>query len=238
MRLTSALLGALLAITAVVSPVAAETRRSRIGHSVEGRAIRVVERGDFSSRNRILVVGCIHGNECAGSAVIRKLRKARLADDLDLFLIGTVNPDGRKSNTRQNARGVDLNRNFKHHWREEGQRWDTYYPGPRPWSEPETRAVRDFVLEIKPRITIYYHQAMSLVTKLGGRRDRRIQRRYARKVDLPLRRLWRRGTATRWQNHKLNRTTSIAVELPGGTMSRSAVGRHTRAVKAVARMIR
>ena len=237
MRLLSVLLGTFLAVGVFAPPAASETKRSRMGRSVDGRPIRVVERGDLSSPNRILVVGCIHGNECAGRAVIRRLRKSRLASD-HFYLIRTVNPDGSRAGTRQNGRGVDLNRNFKHRWRAIGEPWDTYYSGPRPWSEPETRAVRDFVLEIRPRITIYYHQAMSLVTKIGGRNDRRIQRRYARRVGLPLRRLWRHGTATRWQDRRLKRTTAFVVELPGGAMTRSAKRRHARAVKEVSRMSR
>ena len=237
MRLLSVLLGTFLAVGVLVPPAASETKHFRIGRSVDGRPIRVVERGDLSSPNRIVVVGCIHGNECAGRAVIKKLRKSRLAND-HFYLIRTVNPDGSRAGTRQNGRGVDLNRNFKHRWRAIGEPWDTYYSGPRPWSEPETRAVRDFVLEIKPRITIYYHQAMSLVTKVGGRNDRRIQRRYARRVGLPLRRLWRHGTATRWQDRRLKRTTAFVVELPGGAMTRSAKLRHARAVKEVSRMSR
>jgi murein peptide amidase A len=227
-----------LVVLLPVSGAGAEVDRFRIGRSVKGRPIRVVERGDFSSRNEIVVVGCIHGNECAGTAVVRRLRRTRLVDGLDLFLIKTVNPDGRKAGTRQNGRGVDLNRNFGYHWKAIGERWDTYYSGPRPWSEPETRAVRDFVLDVKPRVTIWYHQALSLVTKLGGPRDRRIERRYARRVGLPLRRLKRPGVATRWQNHRLRRTTAFVVELPGGGMSKSEVRRHTRAVKEIARTIR
>lgn len=238
MRLLSILLGMILAVGVLVSPAGSETKRFKIGRSVDGRPIRVVERGDLSSPNRIVVVGCIHGNECAGRAVIGKLRKSRLANNHHLYLIRTVNPDGSRAGTRQNGRGVDLNRNFEHRWRAMGEPWDTYYSGPRPWSEPETRAVRDFVLEIKPRITIYYHQAMSLVTKVGGRNDRRIQRRYARRVGLPLRRLWRPGTATRWQDRRLTRTTAFVVELPGGAMTRTAKLRHARAVKEVSRMSR
>jgi murein peptide amidase A len=227
-----------LGILLPVSGAEAEFDRFRIGRSVKGRPLRVVRRGDFSSRNEIVVVGCIHGNECAGTAVLKRLRRARLPNGLDLFLIKTVNPDGRKAGTRQNARGVDLNRNFGYRWRSIGKRWDTYYSGPRPWSEPETRAVRDFVLDVKPRVTIWYHQALSLVTKLGGPRDRRIERRYARRVGLPLRRLRRPGVATRWQNHRLRSTTAFVVELPGGGMSKSKVRRHSRAVKEIGRITR
>jgi protein MpaA len=237
-RIASSTLTLLLALGLGASPASAELKRFRIGRSVDGRPIRVVERGDHSSRNDVVVVGCIHGNECAALRVIKRLRRTPVPDDVDLFLIKTVNPDGRKAGTRQNGRGVDLNRNFKHKWKAIGEPWDTYYSGPHPWSEPETRAVRHFVLDVKPRVTIWYHQAMALVTKLGGPRDRRIQRRYARRVGLPLRHLERPGTATRWQNHKLKRTTAFVVELHGGGMSRSAVRTHTRAVKEVARMTR
>jgi predicted deacylase len=228
----------LVALGLSTPPASAEMKRFRIGRSVDGRPIRVVERGDLSSRNDIVVVGCIHGNECAAVPLIRRLRRTRVPDDVDLFLIKTVNPDGRRAGTRQNGRGVDLNRNFKRKWKAIGRPWDTYYSGPHPWSEPETRAVRDFVLDTKPRVTIWYHQAMGLVTKLGGPRDRRIERRYARSVGLPLRRLERPGTATRWQNHKLKLTTAFVVELHGGGMSKSAVRTHARAVKRVARMTR
>ena len=43
------------------------------GSSVQGRPIVVIERGDPNAATRILVVGCIHGNEPAGIAVARDL---------------------------------------------------------------------------------------------------------------------------------------------------------------------
>jgi succinylglutamate desuccinylase len=41
-----------------------------LGRSWQGRPIQAVEVGD-PSRTRVLVVGCIHGNETAGIAVAR-----------------------------------------------------------------------------------------------------------------------------------------------------------------------
>lgn len=237
-RIASLVLSAVLVVGVLASSAVAETKRYKIGRSVDGRPIQVVERGDLSSSAKLLLVGNIHGNERAGVAVIQRLRRSRALRGVHLYLIRTANPDGMRADTRQNGRGVDLNRNFNHRWKAIGERWDTYYSGPRPWSEPETRAIRNFVLDVRPRITIYYHQAMSLVTKLGGSKDRRIQRRYARIVDLPLRRLWRPGTATRWQNKRLGRTTPFVVELPGGAMSGQEVRRHARAVRTIARMVR
>jgi murein peptide amidase A len=192
--------------------------------------------GDPSSHHKLLVVGCIHGNECAGKAIVRKLRRTTLPRDLDLWLVPDMNPDGSRAGTRQNARGVDLNRNFSYRWRRMGERWDTYYSGPRPFSEPESRAARDFVLAHRPDITIWYHQHMSLVVKMP--RHRAVQRRYARIVNLPLKSLGPiPGTATRWQNHKFPGHIAFVVELPAGSLSKRAVKRHVRGVLTISRML-
>jgi hypothetical protein len=44
--------------------------------------------------------------------------------------------------------GVDPNRNFEHFWGGEGTSSDKcseIYKGPEAWSEPETKAMRDFI---------------------------------------------------------------------------------------------
>ena len=94
--------------------IARENRRSLSGHSVQGRPIRALELGFGSGSRgsrRVLVVGCIHGDECAGTAVVRRLEQLP-PPIFDLWVVPTVNPDGRAAGTRENARGVDLNRNF------------------------------------------------------------------------------------------------------------------------------
>ena len=84
-------------------------------------------------------------------------------------------------------------------------------------------------------MTIWYHQAMALVDRSGGRRA--VQRRYAEMVGLPLRRLDPLpGTATRWQNHRFDNSTSFVVELPSGPLSDASARRHARAVIAAGRM--
>ena len=112
------------------------------GHSTQDRPIKVHRLGNASSPHKVLVVGCIHGDECAGSAVTHKLTRRKPPGSFDLWVIHCVNPDGRKLGVRQNGRGVDLNRNFGSEWIPIGSRWDPEYSGPRPWSEPETRTVR------------------------------------------------------------------------------------------------
>ena len=91
-------------------------RRMVLGHSSQGRPIIAFRLGDPTSETTILVVGCIHGNECAGTAIARALIASPPAG-IDLWVIRNLNPDGFRAGTRQNGRGVDLNRNFPFHWR-------------------------------------------------------------------------------------------------------------------------
>jgi murein peptide amidase A len=210
-------------------------RRVRIGHSTSGRPIRATRIGDSSSRHTALVVGVIHGNEQAGNKIVRALMTRRRPRNLTLWIIKDLNPDGSAARTRQNGRGVDLNRNFRRKWRPIGERWDTYYSGPRPFSEPESRAARDFIRKIRPDVTIWYHQAMRLVDRSG--RGRRVRRRYARLVDLPLKPIGPLpGTATRWQNYHFRRDVAFVVELPAGELTWAAAKRHARAVRVVGKM--
>jgi len=174
-------------------------------------------------------VGCIHGNEPAGIAVAKDLVSDPRPKHLNVWVVRDLNPDGRAGDTRQNARGVDLNRNFPWRWRAGGASGDVYYPGPGPLSEPESRAAHAFILRIHPSVTIWFHQHENLVDRSGG--DLAIERRYARLVHLPLRRLPRfHGTATGWQNHRFPKATAFVVELPAGRLSPTQVERFSDAV--------
>lgn len=212
-----------------------DVKRSVIGRSVDDRKIRAIRLGSWRADHTALIVGCIHGNECAGRAVLRSLRKLTIPNDLKVWMIPNLNPDGSRAGTRQNARGVDLNRNWSRKWKPIGEPWDTYYSGPKPFSEPETSTARRFIIRHRPDVTIWYHQALALVYRSAGRRD--IQARYAKLVNLPLKRLKvPPGTATRWQNHRFRKATAFVVELRAGSMSRRAARRHARAVLKVAVM--
>ena len=200
--------------------------REPIGESREGRPIVALHRGDPDAPT-VLVVGCIHGDECEGLEIVRLLARAEPRHAIDLWIVPNLNPDGRAAHTRQNARGVDLNRNFPYRWRP-GPR-GRYYPGPRPASEPETRIAMRLVERIQPDITIWYHQPLAMIVRSNGRL--RVQREYARLVGLPLRTLDPlRGTATSWQNHRDEPTTAFVVELRGGELRAADARRHARAV--------
>jgi murein peptide amidase A len=226
-------LSALLATLALaVGQGHAVHRTSVIGRSVDGRPIHVVETGT-PGRPRILVVGCIHGNECAGMAVIRALKRRPPPAHADLWLVPTLNPDGRAAATRQNAHGVDLNRNFSAGWTRHGTPGSTYYSGPRPFSEPETRTARALVTAIRPKLTIVYHQHMRLVWTSG--KSVPLGRRYATMVGLPLY-VHRSpgGAASEWIRVRFPRLRAFAVELAAGRLSRGGIRRHVGAVLAMA----
>jgi hypothetical protein len=215
----------------LLAPTAAGA--ATFGHSVDGRPLDVLRSGDPTAPVHMLVVGSIHGNETAGHAVVRRLRALAPPAGLQLWLVKSANPDGVAGGTRQNAHGVDLNRNFPFRWTGGGRPFDTYFPGRAPAGEPETRALQQLVRDVRPQLTIYYHQHMRLVALPPGV-DRAPVRAYARRVGLPARRLPPyNGTATSWQNHRFPASTAFVVELPAGALSRRAAGRHARAVLAV-----
>jgi protein MpaA len=210
----------------------ASVHRLVIGRSVQGRPIVAWSFGPDSARRRILVVGCIHGNECAGLAITSALRHVRPARGVQLWLIPEMNPDGTAADTRQNAHGVDLNRNFPFRWQPVAD--PTYYSGPSPASEPETRAAIGFIRHLRPAVTIWYHQHMDLVDLSGG--DRGVARRYAQLAGLRATCLaFLPGTATSWANHTFPGTTAFVVELPAGRVDTGALGRQLRAVRTVER---
>jgi hypothetical protein len=219
-------------LLALLAPAVADAQR--YGMSAEGRPLRVVRAGDTAAPVRVLVVGSIHGNETAGHAVVARLRRLAPPAGVRLWLVRSTNPDGVRHGTRQNARGVDLNRNFPFRWAGGGRAFDTYFPGRSRASEPETRALQRLVARVRPQLTVYYHQHMRLVTleRAGGNSA---VRSYARRVGLPARMLPNyRGTATSWQNHRWPDASAFVVELPAGRLSRAAANRHARAVLAVA----
>jgi protein MpaA len=202
-----------------------------LGRSVDGRPIRVFHRGD-PDEVRVLVVGCIHGDEPAGLRITERLRTGTPPPSIDLWIVPAINPDGRAAGTRQNARGVDLNRNFPYRWRPGPA--GRYDPGPRPASEVETKIAMRLVRRIEPDITIWFHQPLALVDLSG--RDTRIERRYARLVGLPPERLARlHGTATSWQRHEIRGSEAFVVELPGGALRPRDTRRYANAVIRLAR---
>lgn len=211
-----------------------------IGHSVLGRRITAYRYGERDSPRKALVVGNIHGEEPQGIRVTRTIRSMRAGiHGIDVWVIDTVNPDGLRARTRQNARGVDLNRNFDRKWRRNGGPGARYYGGPKPFSEPESRAVRDLVLRLKPAVTVWYHQPYGFAFPPGAGGDLGIVRDYARLTGIAVsntRGIRYTGTATMWQAAVVPGSTAFVVELPAYRLPPRRIARHARAALRVARL--
>lgn len=196
-------------------------RRTILGRSVRGRPILAEEMGNPASDRRLLVVGCLHGNECAGIAIAKALAAEPSPQNANVWIVFNFNPDGRALDIRQNARGVDLNRNFPFGWRPIGAPGSVFYSGTRAGSERETRVAIRFLHTLRPAISIWFHQHLDVVDLSGGNAG--VERRYARMVGLQARRLPRYpGSVTTWQNHVFPGTTAFVVELPRVLPARSA----------------
>lgn len=117
----------------------------------------------------LIVQACIHAREYITSYLSLKLIKDfhKRGKIGCVYFIPMLNPDGAKIALKKdplykaNANLVDLNVNFDANWGtgEKNIRHlsSENYIGKVPFSEPETRAIRDFSLSIKPDATISYH---------------------------------------------------------------------------------
>jgi predicted deacylase len=171
-----------------------------IGHSVEGRPITAYRLGDPTSPRKAVFIATMHGNEAKPARILRNLRDGRRIHGADVWVVPTMNPDGRVRDSRRNARGVDLNRNFPVQWIPQD---GSYYSGPGPASEPETQAMMAFLTEIRPRWVVSFHQPLFGVDR-SYVKTRTLARRLSRNLDLPRKRFscnnGCHGTMTQWFN--------------------------------------
>ena len=93
-----------------------------------------------------------------------------------------------------------------------------------------------FIERERPRVTLWYHQALNMVVRSDG--DPALERLYSRASGLPRKRLPAyNGTATSWQNSSFTGDSAFVVELPGGSLTPTGVRRHAGAVLSVARAV-
>jgi hypothetical protein len=200
-------------------------RSALIGESSRGQPVRVFTLG--SGRPRILVVGCIHGDECAGTVVANRLVHAAAPARGSISIVQDLNPDGHATERRWNARGVDLNRNFPGTWRPLAR------AGAAPASELETRMAMRLIRRLRPDVTIWFHQPETVVRAWGP--SVRVARRFARLARMRFRRLpWPPGSATAWQHDALPESLAFVVELRPGPLGIREAGRWSGAVLALA----
>ena len=141
----------------------------------------------------IFIVGCHHAREWISVEVPLLFAQyllehyqdnpdvRRAIDGAQVYIMPIQNPDGLefsihtyrmwRKNRRYNGNlgwGVDPNRNYGYMWGhdDEGSSPDPYsdvYRGPAPFSEPETEAVRQFLLSHPPAGTISYHNYSQII---------------------------------------------------------------------------
>lgn len=213
---------------------ASPAQRELIGRSVRGRPIYVYRLGVPGGRP-VLVVGCTDGDESAGIAIVTALRKLQAPTGVDLWLLPTINPDGLAAATLGNAHGVDLNRNFPYDWRHLGGT-GYFNSGPRPLSEPESRALHRFLLHVEPRLAIWFHQPLAVVDDSQGSRG--LERAFARLMGLPLHPLTDYpGSITNWESHHFPRSTAFVTELPAGALTDARATGDAQAILEVAALL-
>jgi hypothetical protein len=144
-----------------------------IGQSVEGQQIWAWQFGD--GPRTIALVGGIHGGYEGNTVVLSEMLinhfRANPQDVLPgikLVIIPAANPDGLLRGddleSRFNAHGVDLNRNWGCEWSETAYLRDAAVdPGPRPFSEPESLALRFYFVAEPPDAAIFYHSALGSI---------------------------------------------------------------------------
>ena len=146
-------------------------RSTSIGTSVQGRGIYAYYFGTGSKK--ILFYGAMHGSEANTKYTlyswITELENNidDIPSDKTIIVVPALNPDGVANATRFNANGVDINRNFDTStWVPGTYFLSTFYPdggGEEPFSEPETRAIRNLIQNTNPYLTLSYHCAAGYV---------------------------------------------------------------------------
>jgi serine/threonine-protein kinase len=157
--------------TATVEPTATvefSPIRSIIGKSVLGSSIETVRFG--SGPNPIIFVGGLHAGSAPSTVSLAQMAITYFTDNphtipstVSLYVIPNANPDSPYApgelSGRLNANNVDLNRNWDCRWKEDAKWRGNVVPGsggPVPFSEPETQVLRDFILQIRPAVVVFW----------------------------------------------------------------------------------
>lgn len=149
------------------------------GRSVKGRPLVYREFGDPKTSNVTLIFSMVHGDEVTPLYTSMKLLEW-LEKNINKFpasrvvVVPLVNPDGFfiEKQTRMNARGVDLNRNFAtkdweksalSEWKRDFGADPRRYPGKSPESEPETVFQRTLLEKTNPTKILSLHSPLNFM---------------------------------------------------------------------------
>lgn len=128
------------------------------GESANGLPITAFQFG--KSGPEVLILGGVHGDEPEGVILAQGLLKKFSTDfpyKLKLTIVPLFNIDGILNQSRVNARGVDLNRNLPtKDWTAKAHK-ERYAPGSEPCSEPENKALVQFLTQNPPNMLFSLH---------------------------------------------------------------------------------
>jgi protein MpaA len=137
-----------------------KTNIKNIGHTVLGQSIDCWNFQASTIKEKILIIGGVHGDESEGILIANSLIKKLLSLEVlvnQISIIPCLNKDGEFLSLRSNYNDVDLNRNVP------TKNWvptftnPRYKPGISPGSEPETIAFLKVLTEFKPTLIISLH---------------------------------------------------------------------------------
>ncbi len=204
-------------------PVVAPRRRQVVqslpaGRSVQGRPITATAIG--TGRQCVLVIGGIHGNEPASATLCWQLlaylrAHQELIYGLKVIIVPAANPDGLAANTRGNARGVDVNRNFA-----TGNYQATATHGGEAMSQPEARYLRGIIDRYRPARILTVHQPLACIDYDGP--GLALATKIARASGLPVKKLGARPGSLGSYAGVENNIPTITVELPQDASALSA----------------
>ena len=183
-----------------------------IGYSVEGRPIVCYVFG--KGPRTLFIKAAIHGTEGAGTPLTQRLAgwlesHPGTWKNCRILVMPVSNPDGLHAGKRFNAHGVDLNRNFPAGNREEKAR-----SGKNALSEPESRALHDFILREQPDVIVAIHQPLNCVDYDGPAPAAALAARLSGTTGLPVDKLGARpGSLGAWFGETLGRPI-LTLELP------------------------
>ncbi len=191
--------------------------KKTFGYSAQGKPIDGYEIGN--GPNTILLLASIHGNEIGTTDLLNKFveeikaNPSIISKEKKLVVIPIANPDGYYDRLdKLNANEVNLNLNFfTSDWKEYGP--EGTYAGPEPFSEPESKVIRQIVEQYNPSIMISYHAMGALVSPEAGDASTALGKWYAKKAGYEYYLDWDfPGTATRWFV-ETTKKAAITVEL-------------------------
>lgn len=139
-----------------------------IGNSVQGLPILSHQFGRQGAK--ILILGGVHGDEPEGVWAAMGLMEAwkdHFPFKLRVTIVPQFNVDGVLTGQRLNANGVDLNRNMPTNDWSSQVASPRYNPGPEASSEPETRALLDWLQVEKPSFVLSLHSWKPMLNTNG-----------------------------------------------------------------------